>query len=85
MYRRIIPFDPGESCACFPWGPRQTGKSTLLAERFPSSLTYDLLRADEYRRLLADPTLVRQECEASAPRTSPGAAQCAADSRVFAP
>jgi hypothetical protein len=27
-------------------------------------LTYDLLLASEYRRLMADPSLIRQECDA---------------------
>jgi predicted AAA+ superfamily ATPase len=44
------------------WGPRQTGKSTLLRERFPDSKQYDLLRSDEYRRLMQHPFLLREEC-----------------------
>jgi predicted AAA+ superfamily ATPase len=49
---------------CFLWGPRQTGKTTLLRQLFPSATRYDLLLADEYRRLVQDPTLIRQECRA---------------------
>jgi hypothetical protein len=33
--------------SCFLWGPRQTGKSTLLRELFPNAPTYDLLSARE--------------------------------------
>ncbi|MBN2551175.1 MAG: ATP-binding protein [Spirochaetales bacterium] len=50
--------------SCFLWGPRQTGKSTLLKFLFPNALTYDLLQSDQYRRLLQNPELLRQELEA---------------------
>ena len=46
------------------WGPRQAGKSTLLKALFPKSIYYDLLLSDVYRRLVRDPSLLRQECEA---------------------
>lgn len=45
----------------FLWGPRQTGKSTLLKIRFPGSKRYDLLLASEYRRLLQNPGVIREE------------------------
>ncbi len=60
MYKRIIQFPLKTSC--FLWGPRQTGKSTLLRERFPASKRYDLLLSDEFRRLLHQPSLLREEC-----------------------
>ncbi len=43
MYTRVAPPDvpPGQSA--FLWGPRKTGKSTLLRERFPRSARFDLL------------------------------------------
>jgi predicted AAA+ superfamily ATPase len=47
--------------SCFLWGPRQTGKTTLLLELFPKSLRYNLLLASEARRLLTNPSLMRQE------------------------
>ncbi|MDO9542474.1 MAG: AAA family ATPase [Kiritimatiellia bacterium] len=46
---------------CFLWGPRQTGKSTLLRQKFPDSSRYDLLLSDVYRRLLANPAVIREE------------------------
>jgi len=60
MYSRIlqIPAKP----SCFLWGPRQTGKSTLLRERFPTTPRYDLLLSEEYRRLLDRPALIREDC-----------------------
>lgn len=47
------------------WDPRQTGKSTLLRSLFPTAPYYDLLLSSEYRRLLQDPGVLRQECEAA--------------------
>lgn len=43
QYRRALDIDlpPGQSA--FLWGPRKTGKSTLLRARFPDSAHFDLL------------------------------------------
>ncbi len=64
MYNRILSLDLSGAESCFLWGPRQTGKSTLLKTRFPEALYYDLLLSDEYRRLLARPEIIREECTA---------------------
>ena len=42
-YRRELAFDLPAGQSAFLWGPRKTGKSTLLAERFPDSARFDLL------------------------------------------
>jgi len=68
MYKRIINIFLPERSSCFLWGPRQTGKSTLLQERYPASKRYDLLLSDEYRRLMHQPSLIREECLALAGR-----------------
>ena len=54
---------PGEE-TFFLWGPRQTGKSTLLRQRYPQSRWLDLLKADEFRRYATNPEFLRQEIEA---------------------
>jgi len=45
----------------FLWGARQTGKSTLLKNLFPSSEYYDLLKSDEFERFSRRPALLREE------------------------
>jgi predicted AAA+ superfamily ATPase len=64
MYKRKpnLPLSTEETC--FLWGPRQTGKSTLLKTLFPEAMFYDLLLSNQYRRFVADPSILRQECEA---------------------
>ncbi len=42
-YRRALVLDLPAGQSAFLWGPRKTGKSTLLAERFPDSARFDLL------------------------------------------
>jgi predicted AAA+ superfamily ATPase len=45
----------------FLWGPRQTGKTTLLGATYPDAIWIDLLKADEYRRYLQNPEVLRGE------------------------
>ena len=67
MFERALTLpDPGEE-TFFLWGPRQTGKSTLLRQRYPHSRRLDLLKADEFRRYTVNPELLRQEIEAEEP------------------
>lgn len=45
-------------------GPRGTGKTTWIGQRFPEAPVYDLLRADEHVRLARDPAAFARECSA---------------------
>lgn len=64
MFNRTLTFDITEQESAFLWGPRQTGKSTLLHANLPQAPYYDLLLAAEFRRLSQEPGLLRQELEA---------------------
>jgi predicted AAA+ superfamily ATPase len=48
----------------FLFGPRATGKSTLIRTSLPDARVYDLLNADTYRRLLSQPSIIEQETTA---------------------
>lgn len=65
MYKRLLTMPLSSRQTCFLWGPRQTGKSTLLKHLFPGATLYDLLRADVYERLVRNPSLIREECDAA--------------------
>lgn len=60
IQRKIsLPSQPKESF--FLWGPRQSGKSSLLKMLYPQALWYDLLQTDVYLRLMEKPSLLRQD------------------------
>lgn len=61
MYQRLQKFRGLGTESCFLWGPRQTGKSTLLKKLYPGSPYYDLLKSDEFERLNRRPSLLREE------------------------
>jgi len=71
MIERILTARSLAADSCFLWGPRQTGKSTLLRTLFPGAPTYDLLSAREFRRLSADPGIFAEECAALPDRRQP--------------
>lgn len=56
----------------FLFGPRQTGKSTLLRSTFSekTSYYYDLLKTEEFARLAAHPALFRDEVLSRGPQIS---------------
>ena len=59
MYKRIFDIEDQLDEAMFLFGGRQVGKSTLLKERFPGVIYYDLLKSDLRRRLRRNPELFR--------------------------
>ena len=61
MYQRIIDLrEVVKHKSIFLFGPRQTGKSTLVRQSFPDAAIYDLLEADTFRELTARPEYLRQ-------------------------
>ncbi len=65
MYIRKQVFKGIEKESAFLWGPRQTGKSTLLKQIFPDVMYFDLLLNDQYQRFLTNPSLLREIVTAS--------------------
>ncbi len=57
-----------ERKSLFLFGPRQTGKSLLIAHLFPKAPTYNLLLSDVYLKFTKNPSLFRQEVLALDPK-----------------
>lgn len=64
MFARSLTLPRAGRETFFLWGPRQTGKTTLLREAYPDAFRVDLLKADEFRRYLERPEGLREELEA---------------------
>lgn len=67
MFQRKLQLPETGQETFFLWGPRQTGKSTLLRATYPEAVWIDLLKAEEYRRYLQNPEFLRQELPESLP------------------
>ena len=52
-----------EHRSVFLFGPRQTGKSTLVRQTLPDAAVYDLLEADTFHQLSTHPEHLRQTLE----------------------
>jgi len=61
MFTRSLRLPAPGTETFFLWGPRQTGKTTLLRATYPDALWIDLLKAEEYRRYMQNPELLRAE------------------------
>ena len=68
MFPRSLRLPRSGTETFFLWGPRQTGKTTLLKNTYPDARWVDLLKADEYRRYGAHPERLREELEQRPPR-----------------
>lgn len=60
-YKRFLNFKDLGSESAFLWGPRQTGKTTLLKEVFPEAPFYNLLISKEFERLSKNPSVLSEE------------------------
>lgn len=60
MINRIIDINCADD-SVFLFGSRQSGKTTLLLERFPNAVMYDLLERTTFERLQRNPALFEQE------------------------
>ncbi len=69
MFKRRQEFFKSGNNSFFLWGVRQSGKSTLLSERYSTALYFDLLLSDVYRRLLNNPEQFRESVLTVNPRT----------------
>lgn len=61
MFTRRLKLPPAPTETFFLWGPRQTGKSSLLKATYPSAVWVDLLKSEEFRRYTENPEWLRQE------------------------
>jgi predicted AAA+ superfamily ATPase len=57
---RLLDIDLPRGQSAFLWGPRKTGKTTYLKERFPHSLIYDFLKTDVAFEFSKQPSLLRE-------------------------
>ena len=64
VFKRALQLPPSGTETFFLWGPRQVGKTTLLRATYPDALWIDFLKAEEYRRYLQNPELLRGELAA---------------------
>lgn len=61
MYKRSLNLKMPKK-TFFLWGPRQSGKSSLLKQEFPKAQLINLLKSDEVLRYIQNPELLREEC-----------------------
>ena len=67
MFQRLLSLPQPGTETFFLWGPRQTGKSTLLRRAYPDSRWIDLLKSDVFVRYATRPELLRLEIEEEPP------------------
>jgi predicted AAA+ superfamily ATPase len=60
MFKRDLVLPRSGTATFFLWGPRQTGRTTLLLGTYPDAFWVDLLKADEFRRYLQNPEALRE-------------------------
>ena len=63
MYQRIYKIEDEPEESLFLFGARQTGKTTLIRQRFPDAVFIDLLQSEVYTRLQNNPERLRQKVQ----------------------
>jgi uncharacterized protein len=61
---RILDISLPKGQSAFLWGPRKTGKSTYLKNKYPNSIVYDFLRTDLLFEMVKRPALLREQLAA---------------------
>ncbi|MBT6616153.1 MAG: AAA family ATPase, partial [Deltaproteobacteria bacterium] len=61
MYKRHLNLPSNPKHSFFLWGPRQTGKTTILKQKYPDALRIDLLKTDELMMYLQQPSRLREQ------------------------
>jgi len=69
LVERFQKIDPPTDRSAFLWGPRKTGKTTLLRQQFPEACWIDLLDYDLYLSLSQRPSSLRQILEVQFSKT----------------
>ena len=58
---RILNIDLPLHQSAFLWGPRKTGKTTYLKNKYPNSIVYDFLETDLFLDFSKKPSLLREQ------------------------
>ncbi len=64
-FNRLLALDLPKEQSAFLWGPRKTGKTTLLREKFPQSIFIDFLKTDTFLEYTKSPFLLRERLMAN--------------------
>ena len=60
VFQRALKLPSQPKHSFFLWGPRQTGKSTLLRHSYPKTRIIDLLKPELFRKLIQNPEVLRE-------------------------
>ena len=67
-YKRMLQLPDKPNKSFFLWGPRQTGKTTLLRDTYADAFRINLLKTDELIRYSRQPSLLREELANLSPK-----------------
>ena len=69
MFTRLLNLPQTPTTSYFLWGPRQSGKTTLLKKVYPQAFRIDLLKSDSLIAFLREPWRLREQIQALPPKT----------------